>query len=142
MARCSLPVLDLLYFFYTSTTQKLRRDHMLNLLEYYMSEVRSAFAARGVVDPGKFFYTSLNEMHQEMKQKKSFGFVMACIVIPAVVADISEMPGDMDQMAEDIFKNMEASPFAKMYSGPLFCSRIKELVEDFDDMGFFIELSK
>lgn len=107
-----------------------------------MSEVRSALAARGVADPGKYFYATVNEMHQELLQKKSLGFVMACIVIPAVAADMSQLTGDLDDITEEVFKNMEASPFAKMYSGPLFCSRIKEFVEDFDDMGFFLELSK
>lgn len=142
MARCSSPVLDLLYFFFSSTTQKLRREHMFGLLEFYISEVRSALAARGVADHGKFFYATLQEMHQEMMQMKPLGFVMALIVIPAVVADISQVDGDLDQITEDVFKNMEANPFAKMYSGKLFCCRIKEMIEDFDDMGFFIELSK
>jgi hypothetical protein len=43
----------------------------------------------------------------------------------------------MDSTTGEDIQKMQKSPFLKMYSGPLFCRRFRELLEDFDDMGFF-----
>ncbi|XP_059482611.1 uncharacterized protein LOC132200863 [Neocloeon triangulifer] len=144
ISRCASPVLDLLYFLFTSTNQALRRAHMFDLLEHYLREGKRALALRGVTDPPpSYFYSSVDELHKDILRAKACGFLFACVVLPIVIADESQVPTE-EEIGEfgNMLNDPDANPFAKMYSGPAFCSRMKELLDDFDDMGFFAECKK
>lgn len=71
-----------------------------------------------------------------MKKFALIGFLLGCFIMPIVVANADDAP-NLDDISEESLKQMDASPFIKMYSGPLFCSRFREILEEADDNGVF-----
>jgi hypothetical protein len=64
--------------------------------------------------------------------------MMGCFIMPIVVANADDAP-NLDEFTEDMIHKMDESPFLKMYSGPIFCKRFREILEDADDFGVFEE---
>jgi hypothetical protein len=71
-----------------------------------------------------------------MKKSALTGFLLGCFIMPIVIASADDAP-NLDDLTEESLKQMDASPFIKMYSGQLFCSRFREILEDADDYGVF-----
>lgn len=84
----------------------------------------------------RYFFDSVEEIKNEMKKFALTGFLLGCFIMPIVIANADDAP-NFDDFSEESLKQMDASPFIKMYSGPLFCSRFKEILEDADDSGVF-----
>jgi hypothetical protein len=147
-------VIDLLYLIYSSTDQELRRNHLDDLLKIYWESAREILREKGITDPGRletqiwekknfyllqrlfyrYFYENAEEIKKEFKTKALTGLLLGSFAIPVVVANTDDAP-NLDEFTEDATK----SPFAKMYSGPLFCKRFREILEDADDYGVFEE---
>jgi hypothetical protein len=53
ISRAVPAVIDLLYFFYSSTEQELRRKHMDDLLKIYWESAREILRERGITYPGR-----------------------------------------------------------------------------------------
>jgi hypothetical protein len=78
----------------------------------------------------------VEDIKTEMKKSAFTGFLLGCFIMPIVVANADNVP-NFDDFNEESLKQMDASPFIKMYSGPLFCSRFREILEEADDCGVF-----
>ena len=80
----------------------------------------------------------MEDIKTEMKKSALTGFLLGCFIMPIVVANADDAP-NLDDLNEESLKQMDASSFSfnKMYSGPLFCSRFREILEDADDSGVF-----
>jgi hypothetical protein len=72
----------------------------------------------------------------ELKKFAFIGFLLGCFIMPIVVANADDAP-NFDDFNEESLKEMDSSPFIKMYSGPIFCSRFREIMEEADDSGVF-----
>jgi thiamine kinase-like enzyme len=142
LSRCGAPVQDLMYLFYSSTTQETRRKHMNELLQFYLDETLRVIKAKGIENAGSKFYKNIGELRNDMKKNEIFGFVIPCFVLPGVIAESDAIP-DLDElMSDQTFTSKDAEMMSLMYKGPLFCKRMGQLIEDFDDMGLFQDYEK
>jgi hypothetical protein len=78
----------------------------------------------------------VEDIKNEMKKSALTGFLLGCFIMPIVIANADDAP-NLDDINEETMKQMDSSPFIKMYSGPLFCSRFREILEEADDVGVF-----
>jgi len=84
----------------------------------------------------RYFFDSVDEIKKEIKKYSMTAFLLGCFIMPIVVANADDAP-NLDDFDEEALLKMESSPFIKMYSGPIFCRRIREILEDSDDNGVF-----
>ncbi|XP_059482613.1 uncharacterized protein LOC132200865 [Neocloeon triangulifer] len=138
LSRAVPAVIDLLYFFYSSTNQDLRKQFTDELLKIYWDAALKVLNERGITYPGRYFYDSVADIKKDLKKFALIGYMLGCLIMPIVIANADDAP-DLDSITEESLAQMEASPFLKMYSGPLFCRRFREILEDCDDFGAFKE---
>ncbi|XP_065347621.1 uncharacterized protein LOC135944530 [Cloeon dipterum] len=136
MSRVVPAVIDLLYFFLSSTNQDLRNKHFDELLQIYIDSAKQAMNERGITYAGKYFFGSVADVKKDFKKYAMAGYLLGCFIMPIVIAN-SEDALDLDALTEDDLLKMEQTPMLKMYSGPLFCRRFREILEDCDDLGVF-----
>ncbi|KAF4524995.1 hypothetical protein B566_EDAN014137 [Ephemera danica] len=116
---------------------EVRRAHQKELLKLYMNEAHWIMQLQGVDDPAGAFYVSLEEMEADMRKHAIFGFLSSCLSMPVIVANQDDVP-DMEDFKEEDFGTI--NPFEKMYSSSAFCRRMRQVIEDFDDMGLFEDI--
>lgn len=91
LARSASPVLDVSFFIYTTTSEKLRQDHYTNGLKYYHSIFSKQVSEMGC-DPQKVY--SFETFMSEVKKYSYFGLGFSLESIPVIVLE----PDDAFQM--------------------------------------------
>ena len=81
MARFGSPVIDLLYFIFSSTTKKLRDAHYEDLIQIYYDTLASTMKALGS-DPEKWF--TFNDMQDQFKQFGVYGVHTAVMLLQLI----------------------------------------------------------
>lgn len=139
IARYVSPVLDLVYFLFTSTDKQLRDEHFEDLLSIYHSSF-SAIVRRCDENVDELF--PYEALQQQLKKFARFGLPMALMILPMLTMTAQDIP-DLDQATEAMTQeNMESSPeFKEMMekfqeTAKRAHQRIKDVVTDMIDYGY------
>lgn len=85
MCRYGSPALDLLYFLYTSVSEEVRHELRPRIVKLYHEAL-----CREIGHELENF--SLEQLNAEMKRNQLYGFVSACLMLPAVLAEPGQDP--------------------------------------------------
>lgn len=137
LARYCSPVLDLYYFFATSTDRALRKAEYANLLTHYHNTLADAIRRLGS-DPEKLF--SRAAFDKELKRLGNMVFLMGLWMMQMMLADASDIP-DIDQLTEDIVNSEKIDVFQNQHAAQEqeYDRRINELFEDFVELGYYTD---
>lgn len=98
------PVLDLVYFIFSSTDKQFRDEHYDDLIRAYHSSLSALLERMGEKTNEILPFDALQG---ELKKFGRFGMPMAFMLIPATTMESQDIP-DMDEMAE-MMQKMKAN---------------------------------
>lgn len=139
IARCASPVLDLLYFLFTSTTKELRDKHLDEVLSIYHTALSATVNALDSDAQRLFSYA---EFRRQFTKYGKYGVLIAPMLLQVITAAPEDVP-DMDQMAEDREKNggeMEPELFVSQRTDHLYKKRMSDVFRDADAYGLLDDL--
>ncbi|XP_045114676.1 uncharacterized protein LOC123506551 isoform X2 [Portunus trituberculatus] len=128
ICRKATPATDLNYFMYTSLNGPERKENLQSFLEIYYDTFLQVLSRAGKTMP-----FSLEELKKEYHRMNLFGFLMALMIVPLVVAEASEVM-DFDEFGEDVEESMkgyEEKMLAQLDTNPLLQPR---LLATYDEM--------
>lgn len=128
MSRITSPAIDLSYYLFSSTVKSLRDAHLDEFLKIYYTNLADVIRATGS-DPEVLFPEE--ELQRQLRQFGKIGVLMAPILIPAMLADSSDIT-DLDSNAEQLY-NKKTSDRAVNISGNKeqeFIKRMQDVVSD------------
>ncbi|XP_069676289.1 uncharacterized protein [Periplaneta americana] len=131
MMRFSSPALDLQYFVYSSPSEDVRSQHTDHLLQVYHKELSDTLKILQCDRP-EF---TVDVLKKEFDDRSFFGFVTACTLLGAVVAEPTEA-FDMENLNED-GSNLDAKSIEKTYSGSRYECAFRQLLPHFETKGVF-----
>ncbi|PSN37399.1 hypothetical protein C0J52_16309 [Blattella germanica] len=134
LSRFASPALDLQYFMFTSPKQEVRFEKMDHLLEVYHKELCDTLKLLDQ-DPKQF---TLQQLKDEYEEKHFFGFITACTVLSAVLADPSDAV-EMKKVKED-GSGIEVEDLLKPYSGHRFKTVFQSLLPYFESKDLVMQL--
>lgn len=123
--RCGLPVLDLMFFLFTSTHKPLRDQHYQSLLNLYYETLSNTIRSVGS-DPEKLF--SFIDFQRHLIKYGKYGLLMAPNMLQVITADRDDVM-DLDIESE----NFEG--FVKK-SGDTFNTRMRDVIKDAVAFGY------
>lgn len=129
MSRLGSPVLDLCYFFMTSTHKPLRDKHFDELLHIYHDSVCDTVSACGS-DPSKLF--TFSDLQEQFRKFGKYGLTMAPVLIEIMVSEAKNIV-EMDVFAADIEKNGTKDKFFVQFddrSRRAFITRMSGVIRD------------
>lgn len=128
--RFGLPILDLLFFLFTSTHKPLRDGHYSKLIDLYYEQLAESIRSVGS-DPMKLY--PIDDYHRHLKKFGKYGLLMAPILLPVITADKSDV-NDVQMMAESVTVKFEG--FVKK-PGDTFNVRMRDVIKDIVALGYF-----
>ncbi|KAJ8896232.1 hypothetical protein PR048_001575 [Dryococelus australis] len=120
------PVIDLLYFLYTSPSPEVRAAHKDDLLTWYHASLSDTLHKLGHPAP----YPTLQELLNEMERREFYGLFAACSILPFVLCRLGHVPAMQDVIADTPTIDMHA-----FYSHD-YIIEIKKMLQVFDAKGF------
>lgn len=128
--RFSLPILDLLFFLFTSTHKPLRDRHYAKLIDLYYETLSQSIRAVGS-DPTILY--PIDDYQRHLKKFGKYGLLMAPMMLQVITADKSDV-NDMDMMAENVTA-MKFEGFVKK-PGETFNVRMRDVIKDIVALGY------
>ncbi|XP_059086963.1 uncharacterized protein LOC131883497 [Tigriopus californicus] len=141
LTKWASPTIDLSYFLYMSTTPELRKAHMDEIMAYYHQTLTNALKQLGEDSD----VISLSELWKDYKKCSFFGFMMALMILPWILAkkedamSSDEFSGDFsneEYMDEFHRKNTERTK-VMMTNEPQIGERISSAFLEMVDFGYF-----
>lgn len=135
VARYCTPVLDLLYYIFTSTDQRLREKEYDNLLRVYHSALTKIVKKLGS-DPQKLF--SYEDLLDQLRKFGKFSMLMSPVLISVMMADAKDI-SNMDDFSQDMNCDKQVS-LVKGFDAKtqiLFDERIQGLLNDVDKLNLY-----
>ncbi|KAG6449365.1 hypothetical protein O3G_MSEX006035 [Manduca sexta] len=123
-AQAASPIIDLLYFIFSSSSEEFRAKYYDKLIEHYYTQLSLAIKRIGY-DPEQVY--SREDFDFEYKKKLPFGLHAAVFTVPLVTIDAANAP----KMDED----MDISRFSMENKSALFPERLNGVVNDFIRWG-------
>lgn len=135
LLRPTSPVLDLVYFLFTSTNKSQRDEHYDEWIRMYYTTVAETINATGS-EAAKLF--TLNDCYDQLKKFGKYGLLMAPLLLHIITADPKDIP-DMDAMVEEMQNknNTSNNGFMKMGQLDRFNSRMRDVIRDIFEYGYF-----
>lgn len=139
ISRYSSPVLDLAYFFFTSTDKALRDAHYTELLQLYYNSLSTNINKLGS-DASKLF--SYENLQDQLKQFGRYGLIVAPMLLHIITVKPDDIP-DLDNLAEDMVSNAKSMEEGmKAFTGndasiDKFNARIRDVVRDILQLGYY-----
>jgi len=136
ISRYSSPVLDLVYFLFSSTDKALRDAHYTEVLKLYHKSLSTVLNKLGS-DAEKIF--SYDDFQDQLKKFGCYALITAPMLLNIITAKPDDIP-DLDNMAEEFKdKSIEESMKAFMGNAPVekFNSRIRDVVQDIVRLGYY-----
>ncbi|KAG6455950.1 hypothetical protein O3G_MSEX009490 [Manduca sexta] len=118
------PVIDLLYFIFSSTDEQFRAQYYEQLLDHYYNELSLAMK-RLALNPNEIY--SREDFEIEYKTKLPFGLSLAVFVLPVVTIDENSAPKIND--------DMDMSSFVMNNTSDLFPERLNGIISDYIRWG-------
>lgn len=97
-SRYGSPVLDLTYFFMSSTTKPLRDQHFNEFLQIYYSSLEASLKKCGS-DPEELF--TFNDMQEQFKRFGKYGLMCAPMLLQVIVPDPKDI-AQLDSYADNV----------------------------------------
>ncbi|PSN39141.1 hypothetical protein C0J52_22768 [Blattella germanica] len=110
IARYSSPVLDLQYFMNTSPSTDVRSNHMEELLEIYLIELRGMLHSLGCGE----IEVTFEELKKEFEERSFFGVITALTLLHLVLADPNEKIVPEDERNPGFSGNLFKQEFQKL----------------------------
>lgn len=133
IARFASPVLDLVYFLFTSTNKAVRDDHIHTIWDLYHTQLSRTIRRLGS-DPEKLYNRATFD--QELIRYGKFGALIAPMLLQVITAPASELP-DMDKMAEDAAEKVhDPEMFLKGDAERAYNVRVTDVMRDVNAYGF------
>lgn len=105
ISRYASPVLDLMYYIFTSSTKAFRDQHYETLLDTY-HQTLSSFLRRLGSDPEKLF--PRKALDEQLQRFGRFGLLMAVMLLPVMTTKSEDVP-DLEEMAEKLESGADVS---------------------------------
>ncbi|XP_059046497.1 uncharacterized protein LOC131842065 [Achroia grisella] len=118
------PLFDLLYFIFTGSDEKFRRQHFQDLTDHYHQELSSALRYLGL-NPDIIYPKRTYEY--ELKELLPYGLFVAIVGLPIITVELEDAPS---MQGEGGFENMTSSK-----TGPLYPERMNGVINDFFRWG-------
>ncbi|CAB3219730.1 unnamed protein product [Arctia plantaginis] len=118
------PVVDLLYFVFTSTDEDFREQYFQKLIDLYYNELQEAMK-RFNLEPDYLY--SKATFDSEIKQKLPYGLTIAVFALPVATVSVQNAP--------KVDENMELSAFFAGKASDLYVKRLNGIVDDFVKWG-------
>jgi hypothetical protein len=129
ISRYTSPVLDLLYFIYTSPSEDVRSEYTEFLLEEYHQELRYTLKVLGC----EYHKFSIEQLKKEFEGKSFFGLITAMTVLIAVLGEPTEV-FDMENFNED-GSSLDSKSLERPFSGRRYKEAIQKLIPHFENKG-------
>lgn len=131
LSRLGSPVLDLSYFFMSSTAKPLRDKHFDEFIQIYYTNLANTLRACGS-DPESLF--SFENLQDQLKEFGHYGVTMAPMLLSIIVNDPSNLV-QMDDFAESSDEKKTMAKFDDKSKG-LYISRVTDVISDAKRYGW------
>lgn len=127
LSRFGSPVLDLSYYFITSTTKEFRSQHYDHLIEIYYKSLNEIVRLCGSNAEQLF---SWHDLQEQFKKFGKFGLVSAPMVLQTIVSD-PENINSMESLADNLNSNSGSKDMATLNDRTerMFKERITDAIE-------------
>lgn len=128
LGRYVSPVIDLLYFIWTSANEDVRSNRVKDLLDIYLQTLNQTLQQLGCDER-----LTEGEMQDDLKSSINYVIVVMCQYFPMMLCD-AENTGviNLEELkVDDIKSNQCEEKFVKMYKGKHFASLIPNLMKQF-----------
>lgn len=127
LSRFGSPVLDLSYYFLTSTTKEFRSQHYDRLIEIYYESLKEIIQLCGS-NPEQLF--GWNDLQEQFKKFGKFGLIMAPMLLQTIVSD-PENINSMEKLADNLDSNSGSKDMATLNEQTelLFKERVTDAIE-------------
>ncbi|XP_058455391.1 uncharacterized protein LOC131432857 [Malaya genurostris] len=135
LCRYVSPILDLSYFLFICTDEKLRSEHYDELLDIYYRSLSDHLVRLGGDAERQF---SRDAFHAQWKKYGRFGLLMGLIVLPMICTASNDLP-DMDEYCEKLETETEFVPYeygTEEKAFELYRKRMSGLIRDTVRLGY------
>lgn len=130
MCNHNSPVIDLLYFIFTSPKQSLKLSHIDHFLQFYHTHLVANLKRLGYQKP----LPTLLQLHVDFLEKGFYGYDSAFGTFAIVVAEA----GDDSNVEMFFMADEEGKKFRnRVYTNPIFVNAMEEIVPYFARKGYF-----
>jgi hypothetical protein len=129
ISRYTTPVLDLLYFIYSSPSEDVRSEYTEFLLETYHKEMHNILKVLGC-EHHKF---TIEELKKEFEEKSFFGLIIIFNILPAVLAEPADA-FDRENLKED-GTTSDLKHLERTFSGSRYKEALQKLIPHFESKG-------
>lgn len=123
--------MDLSFFIFTSTDQKLRSNHYSELLEVYHQALSDTLTRLGS-DPETLF--PFTELERQLKLFARFGVIMSHMVLQLVTVNPSDISNSEDFTVKVPTESVDV--FESTRKGNLYSERIVGVIKDAVRLGY------
>lgn len=133
LSRYASPILDLMYFLFTSTVKSLRDECYETMMELYYDELSKHMRRLGS-DPNEIF--SRSDFASELQKFGRYGALIAPMMVQVVTADPTDIP-DMDEVSENMAESTnEPKMMLSEKTIDSYNVRIGDVMRDAERYGF------
>ncbi|XP_055609861.1 uncharacterized protein LOC129756854 isoform X2 [Uranotaenia lowii] len=123
------PVIDLLYFFFSSVSAKIRLPQIDSLICYYHGQLVDSLKFLGYSKPAP----TVKELHLDFIDRIAYGHMTCFSILPICLLEKTE-----DASIETMMSADAGDAFRRnMYCNPTYVKQMSELVPYFYDLGAF-----
>ncbi|XP_026755871.2 uncharacterized protein LOC113515784 [Galleria mellonella] len=123
--QCSAsPLTDLLYFIFTGSDEKFRREHFQDLIDHYYQELSSALQYLKL-EPDVIY--SKKTFEHDLKEFLPFGLFIAIFSLPIVTVEVDDAPSMQGDGGFEIFTSAK--------TGSLYPERMNGVINDYFRWG-------
>ncbi|XP_064555222.1 uncharacterized protein pkm [Drosophila montana] len=136
LMRYASPITDLVYFLFSCTTRKFRRQHYQPMIQLYYEELRQQLTRLGEVAEALFPLTAFK---QQLKEKGAVGLLLAMMVLPIVTMRGEDAPDlqVISEMAEGgATTSLHRVGFLGIGNEMLYKQRMREVILDCADYNY------
>lgn len=127
------PVMDLLYFLFSSANQEVRENRLDELFSAYLETLNSVLEQLSCEER-----LTRDQLEAELKRCQCYVFFIAYTILLAVLTEPVDLAGiNMDEMPEDIFKLADSNPFEICFYGKYYTVAAQQIVRYLYKVGFF-----
>ncbi|XP_052755703.1 uncharacterized protein LOC113515760 [Galleria mellonella] len=121
------PLYDLMYFIFTGSDEKFRREHFQDLTDHYYQELSNALRSLKL-NPDVIYPKTTFEL--ELKEYLPYGLVTAIYSLPIITVETENAPVIRDDASIEVYDS-----FLQTKTGPLYPERMNGVINDFFRWG-------
>ncbi|XP_052755702.1 uncharacterized protein LOC113515772 [Galleria mellonella] len=122
--QCDSPLYDLIYFIFTGSDEKFRREHFQDLTDHYYQELSNALRSLKL-NPDVIYPKTAFEL--ELKEYLPYGLLIAIIGLPIITVDVDNAPSMQGDGGFEVFSMAKTSS--------LYPERMNGVINDYFRWG-------